>query len=121
MYPWRRDEVETDDRASAEVAEDAEWDETEEKVLSGEEYEEIAGVAGTEGEGDEERTGGEDKSVSASCGSSMAISDGIAAPVQVGGLSIGDGMCTRSVLDEECVIEGNFDSFSLDDKMIESK
>jgi hypothetical protein len=87
MYPWRRDDVETDDRASAEVAEDAEWDETEEKVRSGEEYEEMAGVAGTEGEGEVERTGGEDRS-STSCGS-MAISEtGVAATVQWG-LSIG--------------------------------
>lgn len=68
MYPWRRDEVETEDRASAEVAEDAEWDETEEKVRSGEEYEDIAGVAGTEGDGDTERRGG-DKSLSMTCDS----------------------------------------------------
>ena len=37
MYPWRRDEVEIVDRASAEVAEEAEWEETEENVRSGEE------------------------------------------------------------------------------------
>jgi hypothetical protein len=97
MYPWRRDDVETDDLASAEVAEDAEWDETEEKVRSGEEYEEMAGVAGTEGEGDVERTGGEDRS-STSCGS-MAISEtGVAAPVQWGFFDR-RGMCTRIELD----------------------
>lgn len=70
MYPWRRDEVETVDRASAEVADEAECEETEEKVRSGDEYEEIAGVAGTEGEGEMDRTGGE--VTSASRGSSMA-------------------------------------------------
>lgn len=72
MYPWRRDEVETVDRASAEVADEAECEETEEKVRSGDEYEEIAGVAGTEGEGEMDRTGGEVTSASRGCGSSMA-------------------------------------------------
>lgn len=57
MYPWRRDEVETDDLASAEVAEDVERDDSEENVRSGEEYEEIAGVAGIYGDGEEARTG----------------------------------------------------------------
>jgi hypothetical protein len=37
MYPWRREEVDTDDLASAEVAEEVECEETEEKVRSGEE------------------------------------------------------------------------------------
>lgn len=59
------------DRASAEVAEEAEWDETEEKVRSGEEYEEMAGVAGIEGEGDEDRMGGEVTSASVDCGPSI--------------------------------------------------
>lgn len=72
IYPWRRDEVETVDRASAEVADEAECEETEEKVRSGDEYEEMAGVAGTEGEGEMDRTGGEASSASRGCGSSMA-------------------------------------------------
>jgi hypothetical protein len=50
--------VDTDDLASAEVAEEVEREETEEKVRSGEEEEEMAGVAGMSGEGDEARTGG---------------------------------------------------------------
>lgn len=57
MYPWRRDEVDTDDLASAEVAEDVERDDSEENVRSGEEYEEIAGVAGIDGDGEEARIG----------------------------------------------------------------
>lgn len=40
-------------------------------MRSGEEYEEMAGVAGTEGEGEEARTGGEVTSASKDCGSSM--------------------------------------------------
>lgn len=40
-------------------------------MRSGEEYEEMAGVAGTEGEGEEARTGGETDSMSTDCGSSM--------------------------------------------------
>lgn len=58
------------ERASAEVADEAEWEETEEKVRSGEEYEEMAGVAGTDGDGEEARTGG-DRASSIDCGSSM--------------------------------------------------
>jgi hypothetical protein len=60
------------ERASVEVAEEAEWEETEEKVRSGEEYEEMAGVAGTDGDGDEARTGS-DRASSIDCGSSMTI------------------------------------------------
>ena len=58
------------ERASAEVAEEAEWEETEEKVRSGEEYEEMACVAGIDGDGDEARTGS-DRTSSRDCGSSM--------------------------------------------------
>lgn len=43
------------DRASADVADDVEWEETEEKVRSGEVHEEMAGVGGMDGEGEEER------------------------------------------------------------------
>lgn len=71
MYPWRREEVEIVDRASAEVADEAECDETEEKVRSGDEYEEMAGVAGTEGDGEMDRTGGEVTSASWDCSSSI--------------------------------------------------
>lgn len=57
MYPCRRVDIDTDDLASAEVAEEAERDDSEENVRSGEEYEDIAGVAGIEGDGEEARTG----------------------------------------------------------------
>ena len=60
------------DRASADVAEEVEWEETEEKVRSGEEYEEMAGVAGTEGEGEDGRTSGEVTSAPTSCRSSIS-------------------------------------------------
>lgn len=58
-------------------------------MRSGDEYEEMAGVAGTEGEGEIDRTGGEVTSVSTGCGSSMAGDSGnvLAAPGQ--GFSIG--------------------------------
>jgi hypothetical protein len=69
-YPCLRDEVEIVERASAEVADEAECEETEEKVRSGEEYEEMAGVAGTDGDGEEARTGS-DRASSIDCGSSM--------------------------------------------------
>lgn len=57
VYPWRRDDVDTDDLASAEVAEEVEREDSEENVRSGEEYEEIAGVAGIDGDGEEARRG----------------------------------------------------------------
>lgn len=44
-------------------------------MRSGEEYEEMAGVAGTEGDGEEARTGGETDSTSTDCGSSMMWRD----------------------------------------------
>lgn len=43
------------DRASADVADDVDKEETEEKVRSGDGHEEIAGVGGMDGEGDVER------------------------------------------------------------------
>jgi hypothetical protein len=55
VYPWRREDVDTDDLASAEVAEEAEREDSEENVRSGEEYEDIAGVAGIDGDGEEAR------------------------------------------------------------------
>jgi hypothetical protein len=74
MYPWRRDEVDTDDLASAEVADEVEREDSEENVRSGEEYDEMAGVAGTEGEGEEARTAAGKASVSIDCrGSSIGI------------------------------------------------
>ena len=57
MYPRRLEEMETEDLASAEVAEEVDREEMVEKVRSGEGQDEIAGVAGMEGEGDEARTG----------------------------------------------------------------
>lgn len=57
VYPWRRDDVDTDDLASADVAEEVEREDSEENVRSGEEYEEIAGVAGIDGDGEEARRG----------------------------------------------------------------
>ena len=59
------------ERASADVAEEAEWEETEENVRSGEEYEETAGVAKIEGEGEEDRTRGEMTSAATGCASFM--------------------------------------------------
>lgn len=93
MYPWRRDEVETVDRASAEVADEAECEETEEKVRSGDEYEDIAGVAGTEGEGEMDRTGGEVTSASRACGSSMAGESQVALAAAGQGSLDRRGMC----------------------------
>ena len=63
------------DRASVDVAEEAECEETEEKVRSGEEYEEMAGVAGMEGDGDDERTGGKATTASVVGGSSIMWRD----------------------------------------------
>lgn len=57
VYPCRRDEVETQDLASAEVVEETERDDSEENVRSGEEYEDIAGVAGVDGDGEDARIG----------------------------------------------------------------
>lgn len=57
VYPCRREDVDTDDLASAEVAEEVEREDSEENVRSGEEYEEIAGVAGIDGDGEEARIG----------------------------------------------------------------
>jgi hypothetical protein len=57
MYPCRLEEAEIDDLASADVADEVERDEMVEKVRSGDGHEEIAGVAGMEGEGDEALTG----------------------------------------------------------------
>lgn len=55
MYPRLRDEDETVDRASAEVADDVDMEETEENVRSGEGHDEMAGVGGIDGEGEQER------------------------------------------------------------------
>lgn len=46
------------------MAEDVEREDSEENVRSGEEYEEMAGVAGIEGEGDDDRTAAGKASVS---------------------------------------------------------
>ena len=64
MYPRLRDEPDTVDRPSADVAEDAEREETEENVRSGDGHEEIAGVGEMDGEGDEGRSKAGNASVS---------------------------------------------------------
>lgn len=64
-------ETDTDDLASTEVADDVDREETVEKVRSGEGQEEMAGVGGMDGEGDEARRG--ESFVSWSRGSSMAF------------------------------------------------
>lgn len=69
MYPRRREETDTDDLASIEVADDVEREETVENVRSGDGQEEMAGVGGMDGEGEEARRG--DSLVSWSGGSSI--------------------------------------------------
>lgn len=62
----------------------------EEKVRSGEEYDEMAGVAGTDGEGEIDRTGGDDRSVlPTGCGSSMVGYSEIVLVAQSAQVSIG--------------------------------
>ena len=56
IYPRLRDDPEDVERASLDVADDVERDETEEKVRSGEGHEEIAGVGGMDGDGEDGRT-----------------------------------------------------------------
>jgi hypothetical protein len=98
MYPWRRDEVDTDDLASVEVAEEVEREDSEENVRSGEEYDEMAGVAGTEGEGEEARTAAGKASVSIDRrGSSIGIL--LWVRVQVGMLDRGRGVVPGNVRD----------------------
>lgn len=98
MYPWRRDEVDTDDLASAEVAEEVEREDSEENVRSGEEYDEMAGVAGIEGEGEEARTAAGKASVSIDCrGSSIGSCCGFG--VQAGMLVRGRGVVPGNVRD----------------------
>lgn len=66
--------MDTEDRASADVEEETEREETEESVQSGDEYEEMAGVAGMEGEGDDARAGGEMVAGSMDCRCDPSIS-----------------------------------------------
>jgi hypothetical protein len=71
MYPRLLDDTDTDDRASAEVAEEVDREETVENVRSGDGQEEMAGVGGMDGEGDEARTGGATAAKSDSIDSSI--------------------------------------------------
>lgn len=77
MYPRLREETETVDRASAEVAEDVECEETEEKVRSGEVHEEIAGVGATDVEGDDGRIKGGNDSASTDSSIGLSVDVGI--------------------------------------------
>lgn len=68
------------DRPSADVADDVESEETEENVRSGEGHEEMAGVGGMDGDGDEGRPKGGNASVSTGssigCGVGGRMEDG---------------------------------------------
>lgn len=57
MYPLLRLEIDTDDRASAEVADEVDREEMMENVRSGDGQEDMAGVGEIEGDGEEARTG----------------------------------------------------------------
>ena len=66
MYPRLLVEMDTEERASAEVADEVESEDTVEKVRSGDGHEEMAGVGERDGEGDEARMAEDSESIKSS-------------------------------------------------------